>query len=637
MTAIVGLFDIAAQDTAALARAALAAMHPRGKERVELWHEGGSALGAVFDAWEVAGDRPEAARLASDERAVVATDATLYYLSDLTAGLRAAGYPNPVHSPAALILAAYRAWGDKFLDFLEGDFALILWDRVERRVIAARDHTGVRTLFYTTQPSGLAVASRLDGLTTLPGFDRELNLVSVADDALFMRVQNPLATAYANATRIPAGHRLDWRPSSTPSVARWWEVPVFLRGDGPPFAEATEELRRLIVAAVAERTAHPGGTAIWLSGGYDSSTLFAASQIGARERAGQPAYPVSISYPPGDMGREDELIEESARFWHLTPTWLRADEVPPLTAPVELARLRDEPMYHTYETANRALARTTRSAGFRAALVGNGGDQFFSAGVIRLADHFRTGRFITLASEWREAGGGNDWRLFFRTVLMPNLPAYAIAVANELRQPRTLQHRLTRQLPTWANPHFSELEALEGLNRAALPRRRGEGHAALDQSWFLRQVTGERVNAAYTGTGLLDGIEIRSPLFDPRVIRFAAGRPIGESYSKRENKRLLRAAFKGYLPDAILGPRIARTGLPQRTLFRTATEHAQWVTAECTKGMILADLSVIDGSKFLDRAARWARREAADVEEAAGLVASAQAECWMRARFGKEA
>ena len=53
--------------------------------------------------------------------------------------------------------------------------------------------------------------------------------------------------------------------------------------------------------------------------------------------------------------------------------------------------------------------------------------------------------------------------------------------------------------------------------------------------------------------------------------------------------------------------------------------------------MILADLSVIDGSKFLDRAARWARQDAADVEEAAGLVASAQAECWMRARFGKEA
>lgn len=632
MTAIVGLFDIATPDSAALARTALAAMHTRGKERVELWHEEGAALGAVSDRWEVGGESPASARLASDEIAVVATDATLYYLSDLTAALRAAA--TAVLSPAALILAAYRTWGDKCLDHLEGDFALILWDRVERRVIAARDHTGVRTLFYATQPTGLAVASRLDGLTKLPGFDKKLNLVSVADDALFLRVQNPSGTAYASATRIPAGHRLDWRPSSTPSVTRWWEVPVFLRGDGPPFAEATEELRRLIVAAVAERTAHPGGTAIWLSGGYDSSTLFAAAQIGAKVKGTKLAYPVSISHPPGDPGREDELIEESAQFWDLTPTWLSVDQVPSLEAPVHLARLRDEPMYHTYETANRALARTTRSAGFRVALVGNGGDQFFSAGVARLADHLRTGRLITLARDWREAGGGRDWRLFVRTAVLPNLPPYAIAVANGLRRRRTLQHRLTRQLPTWANPSFSELEALQTLNRTPLHRRRGEGHAALDQSWFLRQVTGERVNAAYAGTGLLDGIEVRSPLFDSRIIRFAAGRPLEESYSRRENKRLLRAAFRGYLPQAVLGPRSARTGLPQRSLFRTAREHARWVTLECTKGMILADLSVIDGSKFLRRAGLWAGEEFADVEEAAALVASAQAECWLRARFG---
>ena len=53
---------------------------------------------------------------------------------------------------------------------------------------------------------------------------------------------------------------------------------MFSRGDGPPFDEAKEELRRIIVAAVQERCRHPSGSAIWLSGGYDSSTLFAASQ-----------------------------------------------------------------------------------------------------------------------------------------------------------------------------------------------------------------------------------------------------------------------------------------------------------------------------------------------------------------------
>lgn len=630
MTAIVGLFDVAGGDARAIARAALSAMYPRGTERVEVWSEGAVALGAVSDAWEV-GDHAGAARLAADERAVVATDASLYYLSDLTAALRAVGGSSP-RSPAELMLAAYAAWGDAFLERLEGDFALVLWDRQRRRVVAARDHSGARPLFYSELGNGLAVASRLDGLTRLPGFDAKLNLLSVADDALFMRLNNPSATAYTAASRIPASHRLDWRPASSANITRWWDVPVFLRGDGPPFTEAVEELRRLIVNAVGERSP-PSGTAIWLSGGYDSSALFAASHISARERGLLPAHPVSISYPLGDPGREDELISASAAFWHTTPTWMRVEDVPSLADAVDTARIRDEPMYHTYEIANRALARTTRAAGFSTAIVGNGGDQFFSAGVSRLADHFRRGRFLTLARDWREAGGGRDWRLFVRTVVLPNMPDSAIAVADRLRQRRSTQHRLARQLPSWANRDFAELEAIEALNRVALTRRRGEGHAALDQSWFLRHVTGERVNAAYTSTGLLDEITITSPLFDARVIRFAAGRPMEESYSRRENKRLLRAAFKGFLPREVLGPRSSRTGLPQRTLFRTATEHGKWVMAENSKGMILADLHVIDGSKFLSRANVWAEGGSADVEEAAALVAAAQSECWLRARF----
>jgi asparagine synthetase B (glutamine-hydrolysing) len=156
----------------------------------------------------------------------------------------------------------------------------------------------------------------------------------------------------------------------------------------------------------------------------------------------------------------------------------------------------------------------------------------------------------------------------------------------------------------------------------------------VEQSWFLRHVTGERINSAYTATGLLDGIELRAPLFDARVIRFASGRPLSESYSEKENKRLLRGAFRGYLPENILEPRTGRTGLPTRSLIRAAKEHAAWAVAECDKGIILADTGVIDGKKFLARASDWLTQLGGDIEEAAALVAATQVECWLRARLG---
>jgi asparagine synthetase B (glutamine-hydrolysing) len=635
MTAIVGLFGSHDPQIEARARRALEAMRADGSELIELFvdPDAGVALGAASDTWQV-GAGLDSARLAQSERAAVVTDASLYYLQDLTRAVQASGYQTSSQSPAALILAAYSAWGDQSLQHLEGDFALIIWDRRERRLVAARDHGGTRPLFYAAYEGGLAVASRLDGIVSLPRFNAQFNPISLGDDALFLRVHMPESTAYAAIKRIQGGHRLDWRPGAAPRVERWWEVPFFVRGDGPPYEEAVQELRRLIIASVAERTKHPEGSVVWLSGGYDSPSLFAASQEGARANGGKAAEAVSIQYPPDDPGYEDDYIEATTSFWKTTPNWVDVTAIPALENPMARAKLRDEPIHHMYELWNAALAQKTRARGRRVALIGNGGDQFFSSTTVRLADHLRSGRLITLATEWREAGGGWNWRLFGREVVAPNLPNRVLAVANALRQGRALQHRLARPVAAWANRAFEHYGALEALNRATIERRPGESHASLDQSWGLRHITAERLAKLLSSIALLNGVEVRSPLFDGRVIRFASGRPLSESYSKRENKRLLRGAFKGLLPEKVLGPRPTRTGLPVRYLKRTAAAHAAWAVQEWLNGMILADLGVIDGKKFLDVAREIPSRGLTDLEQGVAVIATVQTECWLRARQG---
>jgi len=644
MTAIVGVFAAGRRDAQGeqLVRVALKAMHASGSEHAEVWHapDEDAALGAVSNLWQIEGAGAEHARLAFDSHAVVAADVSLYYVADLERELRSAGElpPTSPRSPAALILAAYRAWGLEALQRIEGDFALLVWDRRQRRVLAARDHSGSRPLFYASYGGGLAVASRLDGLRTLPGFDAALDLLSLGNDALCLQVQAPEITAYANAKRIPAGHRLRWQKGGSPDADRWWDVPFFARGDGPPFTEAVEELRRLIVAAVAERTKHGGGCAVWLSGGYDSPALFAASQHAARSSSGElrPARAVSMSYPPGDPGYENDFIDAATAFWNTRTAWVDSTAIPSMEDPLARACLRDEPFFHTYELWNSALARETRAQGCRIALIGNGGDQFFSSTTARLADHLRTGRFVTLAREWREAGGGANWRLFASQVIAPNLPKRILSVAASLRQGRTPQHRLTRPVASWANRSFQYFDALNQLNNTPLERRPGESHASVDQSWTLRHVASDRLACLLGMLVLLEGIEIRSPLFDSRVVRFAAGRPLAESYSRRENKRLLRGAFRGLLPEKILGARTERTGLPVRYLKRTAVAHAAWASVEGPNGMILADLGVIDGRKFLDRVAAVPTQGLTDLEEGVALIATVQTEIWLRARKGPQ-
>src|SRR5690606_15828720 len=91
----------------------------------------------------------------------VAADAAIYYRDDLRDALLAAGVAvGADSSPAALVLAAYRAWGTGAAARLEGDLAFLIWDQPRRRLVAARDFVGRRPLYIASlADGGIAVAS----------------------------------------------------------------------------------------------------------------------------------------------------------------------------------------------------------------------------------------------------------------------------------------------------------------------------------------------------------------------------------------------------------------------------------------------------------------------------------------------
>ena len=138
--------------------------------------------------------------------------------------------------------------------------------------------------------------------------------------------------------------------------------------------------------------------------------------------------PVSISYPEGDPGREDELIREIAARWNADVHWLDIQNIPFFDHPAERAAVRDEPFAHPFEMWHRSLARGTRATNSRVALEGVGGDQLFQVSEVYLADLLRTGRLTELAREWKTKGmTGSGFRNFFRWAIQPNLPRPALA------------------------------------------------------------------------------------------------------------------------------------------------------------------------------------------------------------------
>lgn len=586
-------------------------------------------LGVASPAWD---ERAEH-RVATDGRYTVIAHAALFYRDALNAALmRAAEPPLSREAPAATaILAAVRAWQWRAVDHLEGEFAFVAWDAKEHVLFAARDHSGARTLFHADIGSGIAVATRLRQVRAVPGCPHGWNVIALCEDAADIDLAVPTETACTAIHRIPSGHALQWSAERKGSVRRWWEVPVFEQDSGVPFEEGAEELRRLLAEAVAERTDLPRGTAVMLSGGYDSPAIYAAGNWRLGSGGGGAALrSVSFSHPAGDPGREDELIEATTRRWGAEPHFIPIGDVPDFEPSLARARRRDEPIYHSYELWNRALARGCRHEGAHVALNGNGGDPWFSTSPVFLADLLRQGRLLEFRREWKVLLGRMTPYRVFKTAVQPNLSPAILAALAWVRGGRPLSDHHVRHPPAWIADPLRRSRDLLARRRIDWPRRRGEGLSALGRTWFLRASYPERITALVFAICQGEGVELRTPLLDNRIVRFAATRPRWESNSGRQNKHLLRYSMRGLLPDEVVAPRAERTGTPVTYLGRTLRAHLREGREGFGAGMLLADLGVVDHRKLLAEVDSYLAGRSDDLERAHALLTALQAEWWLR-------
>ncbi len=631
MSAILGVFGSPRPLPGESVRAMLGQMADRGVERVTLWRGEGVVLAVGRYEWELEDGFSGPDLIAEGEDAVVAADASIFYRDELRRALAARGVTPARDTPAHLILAAYRAWGDACADHLDGDFSFILWDRVRRRVLCVRDFGGKRPLHYAALGGELVVASTIGGVAAHPRCPDELNLPVIAATLGGMHFSAGPETCFSAIRVLPNAHRFTWAEGRLTGPLRYWEAPV----NSPPsrlsFEDAAEELRERLATAVRERLI-PGETnTVWLSGGWDSTAVFgAAGHVIRRDELDVDIRPVSITYPKGDPGREDEWIQAVADRWGVPVHWIDIADIPFLEREEERAERRDEPYAHLYERWNAALASGTRACGSRIALDGNGGDQLFQNSDIFLADLFRRGRWLRLAREWpaRPRGG---FRPFFSTVVQPNLTPWLHGVATRIRGGRRLRNYLERPIPSWIDPDFATRHNLEERDLEYVGRPLKTSHAMREIDWQFTSLFVSRAFGLITTFALRNGVEMRSPLSDRRVIDFALSRPWWERSSGKETKRLLRRAMQGLLPEEVLAPRPYRTGITGGYSHRWMVEvFPALLERTLRKPFILEELGIVRTEALRRACAEYPRRR--DSATRVGLYYTLQAELWLRAR-----
>ncbi len=207
-----------------------------------------------------------------DKSIVVVQNGEIYNYVELRERLIKKGHRFYTHSDTEVIVHLYEEYGEDFLGHLNGMFAIALWDDTRQKLILARDRLGEKPLYYFQNESGIAFASELKALATLPDFPREVNNEAIYNYFSYLVVSAP-ATIYRGVNKLRPAHYLRFQNGRT-EIRRYWDVQFDPQHHWSE-KMVCEQLSELLIRSIRQRIRSDVPFGAFLSGGIDSSIVVA--------------------------------------------------------------------------------------------------------------------------------------------------------------------------------------------------------------------------------------------------------------------------------------------------------------------------------------------------------------------------
>ncbi|MBI5818858.1 MAG: hypothetical protein HZA88_07705 [Verrucomicrobia bacterium] len=266
---------------------------------------------------------------------------------------------------AEIVAALYIEHGERFLEYLDGGFALAIWDRRSQTVLLAQDRTGgIRQLYYAIRPDGVLFASRILPILASGVVPRKVDQQSVVEFFATSTVLPP-RTMFKGIAKLAPGHVAHCKKNGFLSnrVHSYSFRPVSI-----DYSESCVRLEDLHRDALQRRLHSEGSLGFFLSGGLDSSLNIAA----AHELGHSPLRTFLLSFPqvPED---ESSWARQIAAHFGCEHHELPLDSHKALDAIPQIVWLQEEPHSDESSIPTYHLARFA-AASVDAVIGGDGPD-----------------------------------------------------------------------------------------------------------------------------------------------------------------------------------------------------------------------------------------------------------------------
>lgn len=469
------------------------------------------------------GKQPMVEQLSENEYVIV-YNGQIYNTKELRQTLEENGFTFKGHSDTEVLLKSYIYYGKNVVHHLNGIFAFAIWDQKNKELFIARDHFGIKPLFYTMQNNSFIFASEIKAIFQYPGVKKILNSQGIAELFGIGPAHTPGTTVFDNIFELKPSHFAIFNRSGF-HLEKYWKLASMPHTEN--FAQTCDHLSFLLKDAITRQLVSDVPLCTFLSGGLDSSIITKFASDYCFENNLPPLDTYSIDYVDNDKNfvKSDFQPNSDNYYINLMVNKLHTKHHSIVIDTPELAEYLEDAM----------IARDMP------------GMADIDSSLLLFCKNVKPYATVSLTGECAdEIFGGYPW--FFRNdALHSGTFPWSIAISE--RQTLLAPHIAKRvdlkgYIDYRYNESLSEVEILDTDSPETAEKRK---ISYLTLNWFMQTLLDRSDRMA-----MYNGFELRVPFCDYRLAQYVWNIPWEIKALNGREKGLLRYVSRKFLPSEIV-------------------------------------------------------------------------------------
>src|SRR6266849_1579544 len=503
----------------------------------------------------------------------------IYNHARLRKGLEQRGHIYHSRTDSETIIHLYEERGLDFVNEIEGDFAIALWDADREQLVLARDRIGVKPFYFHHRDGRFIFASEIKAILRHPAVTPELDEESLYHYLTFLTTPAP-QTLFRDIQKLPAGHMLVVKRDGSLDLKQYWDalppetIPQEINGRSE--AQHSEEILSLLRDSISKRMMSDVPFGVFLSGGVDSSANVALMS----ELMSQPVRTYTVGFEDSEELNElDTARAVASRFGtdHHEVIIGRQDMQKFLP---ELVFHQDEPLADPVCVPLYYVSKLARETGTVVVQVGEGADEIF-AGYDWFRKYLRINELFWRHAEKLPASLRHSLTSLARPLLEGSLnKRTAIELMRRLGAGESLfwggaivfdEDFKRRVLSSEMNTRVDGLSSYEAVSKHLehIAQLRPDSDFAARMTYLeLKLRLPELLLMRVDKMTMATSVEARVPFLDHHLVEYAMSIPVSLKIKGTSGKHILKRALEKVLPSDLLYRPKRGFGAPIREWFR---------------------------------------------------------------------